>query len=172
MMSRFRWAFAPLAIYVAARIFSAVVIIVAARHQVILQESIPGFHFVGSDGDGRPGYFDVVTNWDGQWYREIVEHGYPDSVTDASGQPIQTAVAFYPLYPLLVWSLMQVTGLSYSVAASSLSLIIGAVAVVLIHRLVERTLDRRRAVIVTLLLSVYPAAPILQSAYTESLGLL
>jgi hypothetical protein len=34
----------------------------------------------------HPGYFDLGVQWDGSWYREIAEHGYPHTLPhDAAG---------------------------------------------------------------------------------------
>jgi hypothetical protein len=58
------------------------------------------------------------------------------------------------------------------VAASATSIVLGAAAVVLVYQLVERCIDRRRALVAVALLCTFATAPILQAAYTESLALL
>ncbi|MBF2063399.1 MAG: hypothetical protein IGS39_03035 [Calothrix sp. C42_A2020_038] len=58
------------------------------------------------------GWWDVLFAWDSVWYYKIATSGYnygPDVVHN------QYAVAFFPLYPLLSWILMQF-GLSFPVA--------------------------------------------------------
>lgn len=58
------------------------------------------------------GWWDVLFAWDSVWYYKIATSGYnygPDVVNN------QYAVAFFPLYPLLCWILMQF-GLSFPVA--------------------------------------------------------
>ncbi len=71
-------------------------------------------------------YLHVIANWDGQWYRLIASHGYP---SHAAGRRMaslqQNAWAFYPVFPLLV-RLVMITGVSFGLAASVVSLACGA----------------------------------------------
>ena len=71
--------------------------------------------------------------WDGSWYREIAENGYPVPlpVDPSTGAVSQNAWAFYPAFPLLSRLLMSVTGLGFPVVASTLALVCGAGAAVL-----------------------------------------
>jgi hypothetical protein len=134
-------------------------------------ESLSGYHSFAS-ATLPPEYGTVVSSWDGQWYWDVAVNGYPASARDALGQPQQTSLAFYPLYPMLVRVLMWVTGLDFPTAASGLSLLIGALATIVVFRLVASLLGRGRALAAVALLCCYPAAPIMQAAYTESLALL
>ncbi len=142
-------------------------------------------------GPGQPDYATFVgTFWDGSWYREIAEHGYPMGLpVDSSGAALQNAWAFYPLFPLLVRPLLGL-GASWNLAAPTLAILLAAAAVLVIDRLVQGGVDRRSAetapelptgVLVpprrlalgtVLLVGLFPAAPVLQAAYTESLTLL
>src|ERR1051325_11451297 len=72
----------------------------------------------------------ILTVWDGRWYEKIALHGYPVTVPQAdfyagTGRQAQTAVAFFPLYPLLVRGLARVLPGGADVAGVVLSLIIG-----------------------------------------------
>ncbi len=60
-----------------------------------------------------------------QWYRTIVEHGYPQHLPTLHGVVQENSWAFYPLYPSLV-RLVMWTGLPYATAASFVSLVCGA----------------------------------------------
>lgn len=120
-----------------------------------------------------PGYFVVTANWDGQWYHEIADLGYPNPLpVDDAGQVVQNPWAFYPVFPLLTRAVMAVTGLDFYVAGSSLSLVVGAVAVLAMFRLVDQAVGRWSAIVTTVLVSSYVAAPVLQTSYTESYALL
>ena len=88
------------------------------------------------------------------------------------GRPAQTSLAFFPLYPMVVRAVTQLTGIGFDVAAPTISLAIGAGAVLVVFRLVERCIDRRRALVAVVLLCTFASAPVFQAAYTESLGLL
>lgn len=143
----------------------------AAPGRVVPLESLPGYHaFV--PGMLPPDYATVMTSWDGQWYWDIAVSGYPSSARGADGQPAQTSLAFFPLYPMLVRAVMSLTGTGFEVAAPATSLIVGGAAVLAVYALVQRCVDRRRALITVVLVCVFPSSPILQAAYTESLALL
>jgi hypothetical protein len=162
---------APLAVYLLGRALTAAVIVLTAPGRVVRMEDLLGYH---STVPARlpADYGTVVTSWDGQWYWDIVLHGYPSSVVDTSGQAVQSSLAFFPLYPALVKAVMTVTGLGFEVVAPTLSLVLGAAAVLVVFRLLEVVVDRGRALACTALLCFFPATAVLQSAYTESLGLL
>jgi hypothetical protein len=129
-------------------------------------------------GDLHPDYLDMVVIWDGQWYRQIVERGYPHGLplTDL-GQVDYNSWAFFPLFPGLVKALM-VTGLPFSVAASVLNLALGAAAAVVIWQLfVARApgaqVGRARSRLAVLAVATWcllPPAAVLQVAYTEALA--
>jgi len=63
-------------------------------------------------------------------------------------------------------------GLSFGAAASLVSLICGAIAMCVLYRLLLDRTDRFTTGLSVMALCVAPAAPIFQSAYTESLALL
>jgi hypothetical protein len=116
-------------------------------------------------------YLHLIANWDGQWYRSIVEHGYPSELPTHEGSVVPNQWAFYPLYPLLV-RLMMLPGLSFGLAASLVSITCGAVAMCLLYRMLVPTCGRFAASMTLLALCTYPAAVLFQAAYTESLALL
>ncbi len=158
-----------LAVYAGARVFSAVVLVVVARHQVAN----------GWTG-ASPGYLDYTgLMWDATWYRQIAEGGYPAQLpVGADGQVAQNAWAFFPLFPALARLLMQVTGQGWATVAPVLALAIGAVAVLVVHRVVVHGAPRAVAarpglpLATVTLVSVFPTAVVLQVGYTESLALL
>ena len=156
--------------YVVSRLVAAVVIEAAAR---LLQNP-------AGVGDLHPDYLDMTVIWDGQWYRQIVERGYPHGLpmTDL-GQVDYNSWAFFPLFPGLVRAVMT-TGLPFSVAASVLNLALGAAAsVVLWHLFVARApgahVGRARSRLGVLAVGTWcllPPAAVLQVAYTEALAAL
>lgn len=163
------WWAQALAVYAAARAFSAVVLLVVATRQAAS----------GWTG-ASPGYADYTgLMWDATWYRTIAEGGYPAQLpVGADGVVQQNAWAFFPLYPFLVRALMTVTGGSWAVVAPTVSLLAGAGAVLLVHRVVVRGAPRAVAarpglpLATVLLVSVFPTSVVLQVGYTESLALL
>jgi hypothetical protein len=121
----------------------------------------------------RSGYVDLATAWDGGWYRTIATQGYPSALPiGIDGHVGPNAWAFSPAYPMIVRALMAVTGLNFSVVAPTLSLLLGAAAMVVIFVLMERAVSRYCACACVLLTCTFMAAPVLQLGYSESMALL
>ncbi len=153
-----------LAVFAASRLVCAVVIEVAA----VSAQNPAGV------GTLNPHYPDLVTVWDGQWYRQIAERGYPSSLPiglDLSAD--YNAWAFFPVFPYLVRAVM-VLGLPFAAASTVVSLLAGYGAVVVLYRLVERSSGqaRRLPMVTVAVWCLAPAAPVLQIAYTESVAAL
>lgn len=162
----------PLAVYAASRLVDAVYFELMQRHQIAMgaQNAVARVLYPTPEA---PGYFVVLANWDGQWYHEIADLGYPNPLpVDEHGTVVQNPWAFYPVFPMLTRAVMRVTGLDFYVAGSTLSLLVGALAVVLMFRLVDEAVGRWSAIVTTVLVSTYVAAPVLQTCYTESYALL
>jgi hypothetical protein len=149
----------PLTVYAVTRLIDLVFILIAARHQVDLPQG--------------GAYGSVASNWDGQWYLRIATGGYPSTIPrDAGGNAVQNQWGFYPAYPFIVGAIMRITGLGFTVVAPLLSLVLGAAAVSVMFRLINQGSGRFAASATVLLTCTYMAAPAMQIAYTESLGLL
>ncbi len=163
------WWVQVLTVYGLARAFSAIVFVRVATHQV-------ANGWTGAD----PSYADYVGRmFDATWYLQIAEHGYPHALPlGQDGAVQQNAWAFYPLFPLVLRALMAVTGLPWTFLSPTLSLLLGAGAVLVIYRLVQRGGHRATALVpglplaTVVLVSVFPSSPVLQTAYTESLAML
>jgi hypothetical protein len=120
-----------------------------------------------------PGYLGVVALWDGDWYRKIAEYGYPPTLpVDAAGHVMQSEWAFYPLYPMSVRLMMWLSGAGWLLTATVVSLVFGALAVVVLRSLIDRQAGPGVALWTVALFCFFPSAPVLQLAYTESLGVL
>ena len=120
-----------------------------------------------------PGYLGMVGLWDGDWYHRIAESGYPRELPlDANGLVAQNEWAFYPLYPFLARAVMTLTGAGWPLAATLTSLAAGAGTAVLMRSLVARVAGPSLALWSVVLFFCFPAAPVLQLAYAESLSLL
>ena len=129
-------------------------------------------------GHPDPTVGDVIGLWDGVWYQRIVEDGYPVPLpVDAdTGRVTYSAWAFYPLYPYLVKAVM-VTGLPFAVAGALVNLVLGAVAVVLIHALFRSSYHAARqpqrerlALVAACLWCFYPTTSVMLKPYTEALA--
>jgi hypothetical protein len=160
------WA-GTLVIYAVARVATTVMIICLAPLQPDLSHD-PAWHVEGA-ALADPGYWEVLTNWDGQWYKTIALHGYPLAGGGQEGG--QNTLAFYPLYPLIVRAAMSVTGLRFEIVAPTLSLMAGAVAMVLLARWLERTRGKLVALGIVTVLSFFPSSPTLQMAYNDAVAM-
>ena len=116
----------------------------------------------------------VLSVWDGRWYVKIALYGYPATVPQGdfhagTGRQVQSAVAFFPLYPLLVRGLDRVLPGGPEVAGTVLSLVIGAIATVLVWIVAEKVAGRRVADRAAVLFAFSPGAFVLSLVYAEGL---
>ncbi|MFC7595196.1 hypothetical protein ACFQU3_07775 [Terrabacter sp. GCM10028922] len=154
-----------LAVYALARVVTTTILLVVMQHQV--PSGMTG-------GDDVPvTYFPFTALWDGQWYLRVAEGGYPDvlPVTD-TGKVGENPWAFYPLFPLMARVGMALTGLDFATVASSIALLCGAGAAVVMGLLLRERVGDPAAYVVVALWASFPASVTLQLAYTESLAML
>ncbi len=122
-----------LAVYAATRVWAAVFIARAATEQAPSIWTGP-----------HSSYFDMAQLWDAQWYKIIAESGYPDGLpVDQLGNVQQNPWAFFPGFPYTVKVVMAVTGLPFSPAAVALNLVLGACAVYVVMKVLQRVAGRR-----------------------------
>lgn len=127
-------------------------------------------------GDLHPAYGDLAVVWDGQWYEQIAEQGYPHGLplTD-TGRVDYNSWAFFPLFPALV-RLVMVTGVPFVVAATAVNVVAAGGAVLLMRRLFAFRGPRSAAapgwltLLAVAVWAVLPPAVVLQVAYTEALA--
>jgi hypothetical protein len=162
----------PLAVFAVTRAVDAAMVVLASPRQVALLGGDPSYH-LNYSSPADPGYALIAANWDGQWYRRVAEVGYPLHLPlGPTGAVAMNTWAFYPLYPAGAALLSRVTGLPFTTVGPLLNLVLGAVAVLLLYRLLCRTTSRFVASATTTLTCTFVAAPALQLDYTESLALL
>jgi hypothetical protein len=151
-------------VYLGLRAVSWVLLVLASRDQPVMQD------WTGPTVEP----IDMTVLWDGSWYRHIAEHGYPHELpVDANtGRVSQNAWAFYPLFPLLSRLLMDLTGLGFPAVASSLALLCGLGAALVMGQLLSERVGDRVALATVAVWGAYPAAVSLQIAYTESMAML
>ncbi len=185
VLARAPWWVQVLLVYGAARLVSAVVFLAVARTQEanLWTPAAPSY----------PEYTGRM--WDADWYRGIAEDGYPAGLPrNADGSVPQNAWAFFPLFPALV-RLLTTAGIPWQVAGPTLALLLGAVAMLVVHRVVEAAVGlygaaapadpatdspldagsawaARLPLATVAVLATFASAPVLQVAYTESLALL
>jgi hypothetical protein len=152
-----------LAAYALCRAFSVVLIAIVAQYQTPMAWTGP-----------HPNYFSMTVLWDGFWYRQIAEVGYPPvlPVDAATGAVQQNAWAFYPAFPMMARLLMKVTGLGFPVVGSTLALLLGFGAAVAMGLLLRDRVGPKVALAAVAVYAACPVSPSLQIAYAESLSIL
>ena len=115
-------------------------------------------------------FVEVFAAWDSGWYWDIATRGYYFR-TDG-----QSSVAFFPLYPMLMYALAAPFGGGAGatlIAGIVISLAACMLALVTIHRLTEQIFnDRDVARRTVMYIVVFPWSLFLLKVYTESLFLL
>jgi hypothetical protein len=144
----------PGLLLVAATVVALATVGAAWRPTAPISEDLPAF-----------GPVRALTHWDSGWYAAIARDGY----FYRPGQ--QSSIAFFPLYPLAISSLMRV-GVNRWVAAVCLSLVFGVAAVLLFSRWARRVREAHASTAVWLLM-LYPFSVYLYGiAYSDGLFLL
>lgn len=162
------WWLIPVGIFVLTRILDSTLL--ASLIGLQTGSTFTGTHLMTVVSEPRT-YLNGLANWDGQWYQSIAQHGYPSTLPTSHGAVVENEWAFYPLLPALARAVM-VTGLSFPVAATLVSLLCGLAASCLLYRMMSRFGGRFTASLAVLGLCMSPAALVLGLAYTESLALL
>lgn len=124
----------------------------------ILFISFFGFLTLPHSGYFKGDFWQSLSNWDGEHYLKIAQFGYRD---DAQ-------YAFFPLYPLTVRTVYQLTG-NYLLAAVLISLTAAFLGMQLLYKLALMDFDRKIAEKVILALVFFPTSFYFLAAYSESL---
>ncbi len=149
-------------VFVAARVVSACIFMAAAIHQ----GTNPWF-------PPAPDYWNFITIWDGRWYQEAADKGYPSVLpVDANGVVKENAWAFYALFPFLARGVSAITGIGALPALTAIAMLAGLGAALVIYKLFREFAGRRSAMWGVVFVSTFPVSPILQVPYAESLNLL
>ncbi|WP_458109048.1 hypothetical protein M1D51_07160 [Arthrobacter sp. R3-55] len=161
-MAAWPWWLQVSLVFVVARLVSACIFMAAAIHQ----GTNPWF-------PPAPDYWNFITIWDGRWYQEAAEKGYPAVLpVDANGVVKENAWAFYALFPLLGRGLSAMTGMGTLPALTAIAMLAGLGAALVIYLLFREFTGRRTAMWGVIFVSTFPVSPILQVPYAESLNLL
>lgn len=118
-------------------------------------------------------WLDMWAVWDSGWYMHIVEHGYARELIwqQPDGTPMQLNLAFFPLYPLLMWLMKQATG-HVVVAGYLISNGCLLAACRLLYLLGRERWGEAEARLAVAILCFMPHSFVFSSVYTESLFLM
>ena len=114
---------------------------------------------------------DLFGKWDGAWYLAVAQRGYPSHVPVATGNPGQSDVVFFPLFPLLIRAFHAIVPVSWPWSALILSTLFGLTATVALWQLACRLTDRDVADRVVLLFCFFPGSIVFTMFYAEGLML-
>jgi hypothetical protein len=119
--------------------------------------ALPG----GGDGAVR-----ALGRFDGGWYLDVALRGYP-GVDQLDGR--LKSLAFFPLYPLTIRGLHDLTGLPPLAVGVLVSTVLGGLAVALVWLLVREVEDEAAATRAAAAFAFFPGAFVLSMAYSEAL---
>jgi hypothetical protein len=152
-----------LGVWAVFRAFSVILLTIVSHYQAPVSWTGP-----------HPDYFSMTVLWDGFWYGQIAQYGYPPvlPLDAATGVVQQNAWAFYPAFPMMSRVLMRVTGLGFPVVGSTLALLLGFGAAVAMGLLLRDRVGAKVALAAVAVYAACPVSPSFQIAYTESLAIL
>lgn len=120
----------------------------------------------------QPTLWDFSTMWDGRWYNIIAESGYPSEIPlNEDGHVGENAWAFLPVYPVLVRTVMALSGLPWSISGVLVSAVFALAATLAFYKVLIKHVPAQQALFAVVLFSVAPVSPLFQLAYAESLQL-
>jgi Gpi18-like mannosyltransferase len=116
--------------------------------------------------------WELFTHWDGEHYRNIVTKGYNYTSDLFYGgykysDNKQYNIAFFPLYPLIVKSLMSV-GVPFDIAGTLISNLFFLGALVVLYLWIDRMYGRSIARWSTAVMAWFPMSLFCSTTYTES----
>lgn len=152
----------PLLAYLASRV---VVLAAAAVAAAVRGRDLGSGPWPALPGGGE-GVVRALGRFDGGWYLELALRGYP-GVDQVDGR--LKSLAFFPLYPLSIRGVHDLTGLSPLAVGVLLSTLLGGVAVCLVWALVREVQGEAAATRAAAVFAFFPGAFVLSMAYSEAL---
>lgn len=142
----------PTLFYAASRVVNLVGIAVAARWN--------GQSF-GSE----------IRRWDSAWFLKAATLGYPHYLPVHHGRVVSSTIAFFPLFPLTVRGLADITGLTPVTAGLTLSLLTGLTATLAVWAVVDHYASRRIANRAAAAFAFFPGSFVFGMIYSDGLVL-
>ncbi len=139
--------------YLAARVGVLLVIVIAHRTHAELD------------------WLRLFAAWDGGYYLQIAASGYETHIPSGPGDG-NPGIAFFPGFPVLLRGVSTLTGLPVVTVGVLLNVAIGAMIVVVLHRLGSRFLPTSVATRATLLFIALPGGFVFSVLYADALVIL
>jgi hypothetical protein len=115
------------------------------------------------------GIINDLSTWDGVWFLKAVYHGYPSHLPMASGHVLANPIALFPLFPLIIRALANITQLSAPVIGLMVSATAGLAAVIAVGKVTNEYTTRDRAERAALLFAVAPGSFVFSLMYNEGI---
>lgn len=149
-----RWFVVPLVAFAASRL-----VVVGAAY--LLRYLSPGWGVLGV----------LAGRWDSTWYFRVAREGYPSVLPEGTGNPAQTTLGFFPVFPMVTKAVSKLLGIGLPTAALLVNTVAAAVAVLLLWRLTRLLFDRETADRTAFLFCFFPGSYAFSYAYTEAVFL-
>ncbi|MFE5404256.1 hypothetical protein ACFQ9Z_23465 [Streptomyces sp. NPDC056580] len=158
---------APLVLYCVTKLVGLTIFAWLLEHAGDYRRKDPRF-------GGGAHWWDVLSTWDGWWYLQVAGHGYdPKPLEPLPGGGLftvkQNSVAFFPLYPGLIRTVSESTGLGLYGSGILVSVLASLVAAAGIYAVVSALAGARAGAIAAGLWAVVPGAGVEWAVYSESL---
>lgn len=144
---------------------TGVAVFVAARLVTLVAVALADLHT-------HHGLVHELSRWDGEWFLRAAGHGWPSAITYVDGHVAGSTIAFFPLFPLLLRGLHDLTGLSGAVVGLVVSALSGLAATVGVGALTRSYADDDSARRATILFALSPGAYVFSLIYNEGLVVL
>lgn len=108
--------------------------------------------------DMKQAFYGEWMQWDAGWYVKIAEHGYSRLEVDDFESGRQSAVAYFPMYPLTVRQVAHFTDDNYWLAAEITTVVSGLAVLLLFWTWCGRRLSAKARRAALILLALYPYA--------------
>lgn len=118
------------------------------------------------------GLSSALRAWDGGHYLHIVAHGYPSAIPTTIHGPTPLTAAFFPVFPVVIRAVHDVTRLSPTLVGTVLSILAGAATALVFVRLARPHFGAVVAERGAILFAVFPGSVVLTMVYAEGLLLL
>jgi Gpi18-like mannosyltransferase len=132
---------------------------------IVVFAIMPIFATASNTEINKYGWWDVLFAWDSIWYYQIATSGYTYGLDVTK---TQYGVAFFPLYPLLIWVLMQV-GVQTTIAGLLINNLAFLAALIVLYVWVEELYGKKTAYWATAAMAWCPYSLYGTVMYTEGL---
>lgn len=132
---------------------------------------VVGAVIFGSRVAGPPGIWSRFQVFDAGWYLKAAQFGYPHSLPVGEGPGSQSAIAFFPAFPLAVRFVAAVTPLGFQAAGVFVSVLSGLVATILLWLYARRVAGREAADRTVVLFCIFPSTLALLLPFSEGIML-